>query len=62
MTIEDKINFISTSKHGKKWGHTPKKLSGVTDYRLNAIIRMIVQKLLVESEIIANAYISGMKR
>ena len=56
MTKKDKIAFIKSSKRKT---HVYQDLNGYTDQQLNDVIREIVQGLIRESEIIANAYING---
>jgi hypothetical protein len=56
MTKKDKIAFIKSSKRKT---HVYNDLNKYTDQQLNDVIREIVQGLIRESEIIANAYISG---
>jgi predicted nucleic acid-binding OB-fold protein len=56
MTKKDKIAFIKSSKRKT---HVYHDLNRYSDQQLNDIIREIVQGLIRESEIIANAYING---
>lgn len=56
MTKKDKIAFIKSSKRKT---HVYQDLNRYTDQQLNDVIREIVQGLIRESEIIANAYING---
>ncbi len=56
MTKKDKIAFIKSSKRKT---HVYNNLERYTDQQLNDVIREIVQGLIRESEIIANAYING---
>jgi hypothetical protein len=56
MTKKDKIAFIKSSKRKT---HVYNDLQRYTDQQLNDLIREIVQGLVRESEIIANAYING---
>jgi hypothetical protein len=56
MTKKDKIAFIRSSKRKT---HVYNDLHRFTDVQLNELIREIVQGLVRESEIIANAYING---
>jgi hypothetical protein len=56
MTKKDKIAFIKSSKRKT---HVYQDLNRYTDQQLNDVIREIVQGLVRESEIIANAYING---
>ena len=56
MTKKDKIAFIKSSKRKT---HVYNNLDRYTDQQLNDVIREIVQGLIRESEIIANAYING---
>jgi hypothetical protein len=56
MTKKDKIAFIKSSKRKT---HVYHDLNRHSDQQLNDIIREIVQGLIRESEIIANAYING---
>ena len=56
MTKKDKIAFIKSSKRKT---HVYQDLNRYTDEQLNGVIREIVQGLIRESEIIANAYING---
>jgi hypothetical protein len=56
MTKKDKIAFIKSSKRKT---HVFQDLYRYTDQQLNDVIREIVQGLVRESEIIANAYING---
>ena len=56
MTKKDKIAFIKSSKRKT---HVYNDLNRYTDQQLNDVIREIVQGLIRESEIIANAYING---
>ncbi|MEO8590644.1 MAG: hypothetical protein ABI432_14815 [Flavobacteriales bacterium] len=56
MTKRDKIAFIKSSKRKT---HVYNDLNRYTDQQLNDVIREIVQGLIRESEIIANAYING---
>ncbi len=65
MDRTTKITFIAQSKHKHEYGakeaerkRTLVKMK-LSDQQLNEIIREIVQKLVRESEIIANAYING---
>jgi hypothetical protein len=56
MTKKDKIAFIKSSKRKT---HVYNDLHRFDDQQLNDLIREIVQGLVRESEIIANAYING---
>ncbi len=56
MTRKDKVAFIKSSKRKT---HVYNDLNKYTDQQLNDVIREIVQGLIRESEIIANAYING---
>jgi hypothetical protein len=56
MTRRDKIAFIKSSKRKT---HVYSDLNKYTEQQLNDVIREIVQGLIRESEIIANAYING---
>ena len=56
MTKKDKIAFIKSSKRKT---HVYNNLDRYTEQQLNDVIREIVQGLIRESEIIANAYING---
>ena len=56
MTKKDKIAFIKSSK---RKAHVYNVLHRFSDTQLNELIREIVQGLVRESEIIANAYING---
>ncbi len=56
MTKKDKIAFIKSSKRKT---HVYSDLHRFSDQQLNDLIREIVQGLIRESEIIANAYING---
>lgn len=56
MTKKDKIAFIKSSKRKT---HVYQDLTRYSDEQLNGVIREIVQGLIRESEIIANAYING---
>jgi len=56
MTKKDKIAFIKSSKRKT---HVYHDLNRYSDQQLNDLIREIVQGLVRESEIIANAYING---
>lgn len=56
MTKKDKIAFIRSSKRKT---HVYNDLNRYSDQELNDVIREIVQGLIRESEIIANAYING---
>ncbi|MBK9422021.1 MAG: hypothetical protein IPN44_13395 [Flavobacteriales bacterium] len=56
MTKKDKIAFIKSSK---RKSHVYNDLLRYSDQQLNELIREIVQGLVRESEIIANAYING---
>lgn len=56
MTRKDKIAFIKSSKRKT---HVYSDLNKYTEQQLNDVIREIVQGLIRESEIIANAYING---
>lgn len=56
MTKKDKIAFIRSSK---RKSHVYSDLHRYSDQQLNDLIREIVQGLIRESEIIANAYING---
>jgi hypothetical protein len=56
MTKKDKIAFIKSSK---RKSHVYSDLHRFSDQQLNDLIREIVQGLLRESEIIANAYMNG---
>ncbi|MBL7962764.1 MAG: hypothetical protein JNM31_02865 [Flavobacteriales bacterium] len=56
MTKKDKIAFIKSSKRKT---HVYNDLHKYNDQQLNDLIREIVQGLVRESEIIANAYING---
>ncbi len=56
MTRKDKITFI---KRSKRKTHVYSDLNKYTEQQLNDVIREIVQGLIRESEIIANAYING---
>lgn len=56
MTKKDKIAFIKSSK---RKSHVYNDLHHYSDQQLNELIREIVQGLVRESEVIANAYING---
>ncbi len=56
MTRKDKIAFIKSSKRKT---HVYNDLHRFSDPQLDGLIREIVQGLIRESEIIANAYING---
>jgi hypothetical protein len=56
MTKKDKIAFIKSSK---RKSHVYNDLLRYSDKQLDELIREIVQGLVRESEIIANAYING---
>lgn len=56
MTKKDKIAFIKSSKRKT---HVYQDLTRYSDQQLNDLIREIVQGLVRESEIVANAYING---
>jgi len=56
MTKKDKIAFIKSSK---RKSHVYNDLLRYSDQQLDGLIREIVQGLVRESEIIANAYING---
>ena len=56
MTKKDKIAFIKSSTRKP---HVYSDLNRFSDQQLNDLIREIVQGLIRESEIIANAYING---
>ena len=56
MTKKDKIACIKSSKRKT---HVYQDLTRYSDEQLNGVIREIVQGLIRESEIIANAYING---
>jgi hypothetical protein len=56
MTKKDKIAFIKSSKRKT---HVYNDLNRYSDQQLDDVIREIVQGLIRESEIIANAYING---
>lgn len=56
MTKKDKIAFIKSSKRKT---HVYNDLHRYSDHQLDGLIREIVQGLIRESEIIANAYING---
>ncbi len=56
MTKKDKIAFIKSSK---RKSHVYNDLQSFSENQLNDLIREIVQGLVRESEIIANAYING---
>lgn len=56
MTKKDKIAFIKSSK---RKSHVYNDLHRYSDQQLNELIREIVQGLVRESELIANAYING---
>ena len=58
MTKTDKIDFIRSSKRKAR---VYNELHRFTDDQLNLLIREIVQGLVRESEIIANAYINGFR-
>jgi len=58
MTKTDKIDFIRSSKRKVR---VYNELHRFTDDQLNLLIREIVQGLVRESEIIANAYINGFR-
>lgn len=56
MTKKDKIAFIKSSK---RKSHVYNDLDRYSDHQLDELIREIVQGLLRESELIANAYVNG---
>ena len=56
MTKKDKIAFIKSSK---RKAHVYNDLYHYSDNQLDELIREIVQGLVRESELIANAYING---
>jgi hypothetical protein len=56
MTKKDKIAFIKSSK---RKAHVYNDLQRYSDNELDELIREIVQGLVRESELIANAYIHG---
>lgn len=56
MTKIDKIDFIKSSKRKTR---VYNELNRFTDSQLDLLIREIVQGLVRESEIIANAYVNG---
>jgi hypothetical protein len=56
MTKKDKIAFIKSSK---RKSHVYNDLQRYSDQQLDELIREIVQGLVRESELIANAYING---
>jgi hypothetical protein len=56
MTKKDKIAFIKSSK---RKAHVYNDLQRYTDQQLDELIREIVQGLVRESELIANAYMNG---
>ncbi len=56
MTKKDKIAFIKSSK---RKSHVYNDLQHWSDQQLDELIREIVQGLVRESELIANAYING---
>lgn len=56
MTKKDKIAFIMSSK---RKAHVYNDLHHYSDHQLDELIREIVQGLVRESELIANAYING---
>ena len=56
MTKKDKIAFIRSSKRKT---HVYNDLHRFSDNQLNELIREIVQGLVRESELIANAYINA---
>lgn len=56
MTKIDKIDFIKSSKRKTR---VYNELHRFTDNQLDLLIREIVQGLVRESEIIANAYVNG---
>ena len=65
MNTQEKIGFIARSKHKHQYGKGEEErtrtlvMMKLSDQQLNEIIREIVQSLVRESEIIANAYING---
>ena len=52
-------NRIRSIKSSKRKPHVYSDLNRFSDQQLNDLIREIVQGLIRESEIIANAYING---
>lgn len=56
MTKKDKIAFIKSSK---RKSHVYNDLHRYSDPQLDELIREIVQGLVRESELIANAYMNG---
>ena len=56
MTKKDKIAFIKSSK---RKSHVYNDLQRYSDQQLDELIREIVQGLVRESELIANAYMNG---
>ncbi|MBP8822605.1 MAG: hypothetical protein KBH07_03040 [Flavobacteriales bacterium] len=56
MTKKDKIAFIKSSK---RKSHVYNDLDHYSDMQLDELIREIVQGLIRESELIANAYVNG---
>jgi len=58
MTKKDKIAFIKSSK---RKSHVYNDLQRYSDHQLDELIREIVQGLVRESELIANAYINGFR-
>ena len=56
MTKKDKIAFIKSSK---RKSHVYNDLQRYSDQQLDELIREIVQGLVRESELIANAYINA---
>lgn len=58
MTKKDKIAFIKSSK---RKSHVYNDLHRYADHQLDELIREIVQGLVRESELIANAYINGFR-
>lgn len=56
MTQKDKIAFIKSSK---RKSHVYNDLHRYSDQQLDELIREIVQGLVRESELIANAYMNG---
>lgn len=59
MTRKDKIAFIKSS--GRKT-HKHDELPKMTQQELDTLLREVVQGLIRESEIMANAYLNKQKR
>jgi len=58
MSRKDKISFIMTSRDTS---HVYRDLKELHDIELDDLIRNIVKRLVIESKLIANMYISDVK-